>query len=175
MEEKKWKTPDYATLAEDLFHMIADVPYLMADLANASALLADAITHINWIGFYLIKKEEEIAGENGAKETKTLILGPFQGRPACVEIPVGKGVCGTAAAQDRVQIVPDVHAFSGHIPCDSASASEIVLPIHEKDRIVGVLDVDSPYPGRFSEEDGKGLLLVVKALEKALYGRWKRP
>ena len=122
-------------------------------LANVSALLYDAMDRLNWAGFYLMDKG-------------SLLLGPFQGKLACIRIQVGKGVCGTAAAQDRTQRVEDVHQFPGHIACDAASASEIVVPIHSGGKVVGVLDVDSPEKGRFSQEDQEGLEQVVRALEE---------
>ena len=133
--------------------LIEGVPYLIANLANISALLGEALTDINWVGFYLL--------ENGR-----LVLGPFQGRPACVEIPVGKGVCGTAAARDEIMLVENVHEFPGHIACDSASNSEIVIPLHRDGEVVGVLDIDSPVFGRFDEEDREGLEEVVRVLQK---------
>ncbi len=115
-------------------------PGALSYLANVSALLNETLSGINWAGFYLLRGEE-------------LILGPFQGKPACVRIPMGKGVCGTAAAEDRVIAVEDVHLFPGHIACDSASASEIVAPLHGPDgNVVGVLDIDSPVRGRFGED-----------------------
>ncbi len=127
---------------------------VIPNLANTSALLNQALIDINWVGFYLMEKGE-------------LLLGPFQGKPACIHIPVGKGVCGTAASQNSTQLVPDVHAFPGHIACDSASRSEIVVPIRVKGEVVGVLDIDSPIPGRFDTEDQSGLEEVVRLLEAA--------
>ncbi len=123
------------------------------NLSNTSALLNQALPDINWVGFYLMKKGE-------------LLLGPFQGKPACIHIPVGKGVCGTAVATDTTQLVPDVHAFPGHIACDSASRSEIVIPIRVNGNIMGVLDIDSPIPGRFDDDDRIGLEEAVRLLEK---------
>ena len=146
---------DYQELNESLEAMVEDVPHLVANLANASALLFDRMKDLNWAGFYL--------EQNGK-----LILGPFQGKPACVEIDWGKGVCGTAAEKDEVQLVPNVHEFSGHIACDSASNSEIVLPIHKDGKVIGVLDIDSPLFSRFDEKDKEGLLAFVEILEKAL-------
>ncbi len=125
---------------------------VIPNLANASALLGQALQDINWVGFYLMRSGE-------------LLLGPFQGKPACIHIPVGKGVCGTAVSEARTQLVPDVHAFPGHIACDSASRSEIVVPIQSKDRVIGVLDIDSPILNRFDEEDRIGLEEVVRILE----------
>ena len=127
----------------------------MANLANASALLWQELPGINWVGFYKM--------EEGA-----LVLGPFQGKPACIRIPVGRGVCGTAVAEDKVQLVYNVHDFPGHIACDSASNSEIVLPIHADGKIWGVLDIDSPEISRFTEEDKMGLLKVTAIIEKIL-------
>ena len=122
-------------------------------LSNVAALIYDAMEDLNWAGFYLMR---------GGK----LVLGPFQGKVACIHIPVGKGVCGTAVAQDRTQLVPDVHAFPGHIACDSASNSEIVVPIHSGGAVVAVLDIDSPSLGRFSDADRVGLEDVVKVIEE---------
>ena len=122
-------------------------------LSNVAALIYDAMEDLNWAGFYIMR---------GGK----LVLGPFQGKVACIHIPVGKGVCGTAVAQDRTQLVPDVHAFPGHIACDSASNSEIVVPIHSGGAVVAVLDIDSPSLGRFSDADRVGLEDVVKVIEE---------
>lgn len=146
---------DYALVAEQIAAMTEDIPYEVANLANVSALLWEEMPEINWVGFY--KMTDGV-----------LVLGPFQGKPACVRIEVGKGVCGTAVQQDAVQLVYDVHQFPGHIACDCASNSEIVLPIHAGGGIWGVLDIDSPHIGRFTEEDKAGLLQVVKVLEKLL-------
>ena len=148
---------NYKFVAQRLVALTDGVPYETANLANASALLWQHMQDINWVGFY--KMTDGI-----------LVLGPFQGKPACVRIPVGKGVCGTAVAEDAVQLVYDVHQFLGHIACDSASNSEIVLPIHLKGEIWGVLDIDSPYVGRFSEADREGLEKVVQVLEASLAG-----
>lgn len=129
---------------------------LTANLANVSSLINLALDDINWAGFYIMKEGE-------------LVLGPFQGKPACIRIKVGSGVCGTAVAEDKTQLVKDVHEFPGHIACDSASNSEIVVPIHNPDGTVfGVLDIDSPLLGRFTEEDKTGLEAVVKGLEEIL-------
>jgi GAF domain-containing protein len=121
-------------------------------LSNAAALLWQELKEINWAGFYLLRDD-------------TLVLGPFQGKPACIHIKTGKGVCGTAVKEDRVQRVADVHTFPGHIACDSASNSEIVIPLHKNGRVFGVLDIDSPVTERFSEEDEQGLVKFAKALE----------
>lgn len=126
---------------------------LTASLANISALLNQVLPEINWVGFYLVKDGQ-------------LVLGPFQGKPACVQIPVGSGVCGTAVARDEIMLVENVHEFPGHIACDSASQSEIVIPLHKKGAVIGVLDIDSPVIGRFDEEDREGLSELVQAFEK---------
>lgn len=146
---------DYQLLAAQLKALTEDVPYEIANLSNASALLWENLPDINWSGFY--KMVDGI-----------LVLYPFQGKPACIRIPVGRGVCGTAVAEDRTQLVYDVHQFPGHIACDCASNSEIVVPIHVNGQIWGVLDIDSPSIGRFTEEDKAGLQLFVHTLEKVL-------
>lgn len=152
----------YNLLASRLEAMIEDVDDLVANLANASALLYDSLDDINWAGFYLMKK--------GA-----LILGPFQGKPACVKIAPGRGVCGTAVSTDSVQLIPNVHEFPGHIACDSASNSEIVLPIHKDGEVIGVLDIDSPLIGRFDETDRDGLLQFAGILERWLKEQKEEP
>ena len=124
-------------------------------MANTSALLMDTLEDINWAGFYIMR--------NGRLE-----LGPFQGKVACVRIAKGKGVCGTAWKEDRTQLVPDVHAFPGHIACDAASRSEIVVPIRRGGEVVAVLDIDSPVPERFTEEDREGLELFANTLEECM-------
>jgi len=146
---------NYETVCAQLSALTEGIPYEVANLANASALLWQELPGINWVGFYKM--------EDGA-----LVLGPFQGKPACIRIAVGRGVCGTAVAEDRVQLVYNVHDFPGHIACDSASNSEIVLPIHVNGKIWGVLDIDSPEIGRFTEEDKTGLLKVTAIIEKIL-------
>ena len=143
---------DYKTLNAQLSALDRGVPHRIANLANAAALLYHTLDGLNWAGFYLL-------------EGDALVLGPFQGRPACIEIPVGRGVCGAAVAEGRTQLVPDVHQFPGHIACDSASNSEIVVPIRVGGEIVGVLDLDSPHIGRFTEEDQAGLEGFVRILE----------
>lgn len=143
---------DYRTMHEQLSALIQGVPHRIANLANAAALLYHTMDGLNWAGFYLMK-------------SGVLVLGPFQGKPACIEIPVGRGVCGTAVEENRTQLVDDVHQFPGHIVCDSASNSEIVIPIHAGGQVIGVLDLDSPYVGRFTEEDSAGLEEFVRILE----------
>jgi L-methionine (R)-S-oxide reductase len=141
----------YGDLAVSLESLLAGEVDALANLANAAAHLAQALERINWCGFYLLRGGE-------------LVLGPFQGKPACVRIPVGKGVCGTAAARRETLIVPDVEAFPGHIACDAASRSEIVVPILEAGRLRGVLDLDSPERSRFDDVDRKGLEGFVRTL-----------
>ena len=146
---------DYQSLCEKLSALMEDVPHRIANLANASALLYAELEDLNWAGFYFLE---------GGK----LVLGPFQGKPACIEIEVGKGVCGTAVQEERTQLVPDVHLFPGHIACDSASNSEIVVPLRVKGSVVGVLDIDSPWPGRFTAEDQAGLEAVAEIIAQML-------
>jgi len=150
----------YTLLAEQLTALTDGEPHAIPNLANCSALLFYALKDINWAGFYLTQTNEATGKEY-------LLLGPFQGKTACIRIPSGRGVCGTALATKEVQLVKDVHEFPGHIACDSASNSEIVLPICKNGNIVGVLDIDSPIVARFDEEDKEGLQKLVKILEKA--------
>ena len=146
---------NYQELIGQVDALTKGVPYEIANLANAAAAIWQALENINWAGFYLM---------DGGK----LVLGPFQGKPACIEIPVGRGVCGTAVAENKTQLVEDVHKFPGHIACDCASNSEIVVPMYKNGEIYGVLDIDSPYYARFSQEDQAGLEALVKVLEKNL-------
>ena len=146
---------DYAQINGMLESIIEGVPYTMTNLAKASALLFEKVEGINWAGFYTVKDGK-------------LVLGPFQGKVACTIIPMGKGVCGTAAAEDRTVVVPDVHKFSGHIACDSASNSEIVIPIHRRGELFGVLDIDSTLFDRFGEDDRLGLEDFVRILEQEI-------
>ena len=146
---------NYDLLCAQMECLADGVPYEMANLANASALLWQTLEGINWAGFYKMMDGK-------------LVLGPFQGKTACIRIPVGRGVCGTAVAEDKIQLVYDVHQFPGHIACDCASNSEIVLPIHVNGEIWGVLDIDSPHIGRFTEADRDGLAKFVEVLEKVL-------
>ena len=143
------KDADYASLADELNGLLAGEPDLIANAANTAALLFDALPGINWAGFYFLRK-----GAGGESE---LVVGPFQGKPACVRIPLGKGVCGTAAATRETIVVADVHAFPGHIACDAASRSEIVVPLLKGDTLLGVLDIDSPELARFDDADRRGL------------------
>lgn len=146
---------DYTQLAAQLSALVEGIPYETANLANASALLWQELPQINWAGFYKMT--------GGA-----LVLGPFQGKPACIRIEVGRGVCGTAVAENRTQLVHNVHEFPGHIACDCASNSEIVVPIRVAGEIWGVLDIDSPVIGRFTEADKQGLEAFVRILEQVL-------
>ncbi len=150
----------YTLLAEQLTALTDGEPHAIPNLANCSALLFYALKDINWAGFYLTQTNETTGKEY-------LLLGPFQGKTACIRIPSGRGVCGTALATKEIQLVKDVHEFPGHIACDSASNSEIVLPIRKNGNIVGVLDIDSPIVARFDEEDKEGLQKLVEILEKA--------
>ena len=146
---------DYEALCMKLTGLLDGVPHRIANLANASALIYESLEDLNWAGFYLL-------------EGDTLVLGPFQGKPACIEIPLGRGVCGTAAQTGQTQLVPDVHLFPGHIACDSASNSEIVVPLRVDGKVVGVLDLDSPWPGRFTVEDQAGLEAVGSIVSQML-------
>ena len=146
---------DYGLLLAQLKALTKDVPHPVANLANASALLWEALDNINWAGFYIL-------------EGNTLVLGPFQGKHACIEIPIGKGVCGTAVAQNATQLVPDVHKFPGHIACDCASNSEIVVPLRRNNIVIGVLDIDSPIYDRFTDADREGLERFAKILEMVI-------
>ena len=138
------KDADYASLAEELVGLLTGERDFIANAANTSALLFDALPDINWAGFYFLRNGE-------------LVVGPFQGKPACVRIPLGKGVCGTAAANRKTIVVRDVHEFPGHIACDAASQSEIVVPLVRGDELLGVLDIDSPSVGRFDDADRRGI------------------
>ncbi|MBR6840560.1 MAG: GAF domain-containing protein [Oscillospiraceae bacterium] len=146
---------DYEALCMKLTALLDGVPHRIANLANASALIYESLEDLNWAGFYLLEGE-------------TLVLGPFQGKPACIEIPLGRGVCGTAAQTGQTQLVPDVHLFPGHIACDSASNSEIVVPLRIDGKVAGVLDLDSPWPGRFTVEDQAGLEAVGSIVSQML-------
>ncbi len=145
---------DYELLREQIESLAESERHWLPLLSNASALLYEALPELNWAGFYLM-------------EGGSLLLGPFQGKAACIRIPLGRGVCGTAAARDETQLVPDVHVFPGHIACDCASNSEIVVPLHRDGRVIGVLDIDSPRLARFDETDRAGLEAFAAALERA--------
>jgi len=145
------KSQLYAQLATQLSSLLAGERDLIANAANFSSLIFHSLPDLNWAGFYFLKDNE-------------LVLGPFQGRPACVRIAMGKGVCGTAAADGVTTIVPNVHEFPGHIACDSASNSEIVIPLIKGERLIGVLDLDSPLFARFDSEDRSALNQLVSVL-----------
>lgn len=149
------KEVNYELLVQQLTALTDGIPYEVANLANASALLWQELPELNWAGFYKMI--------DGA-----LVLGPFQGKTACIRIPVGRGVCGTAVAEKKTQLVPNVHEFPGHIACDCASNSEIVVPLFKDNEVWGVLDIDSPAFSRFSEADRQGLEAFARALEKTL-------
>ncbi|ESE41129.1 GAF domain-containing protein [Shewanella decolorationis] len=146
----------YESLNRQALALLEGEDDLVAAMANFSALLNDNLTELNWVGFYVMRGEQ-------------LVLGPFQGKVACTRIPMGKGVCGTAAQTNLTQRVADVHQFDGHIACDSASNSEIVIPVRADGKVVAVLDIDSPIFDRFDEEDQKGLELLVKSFENCLF------
>lgn len=148
------KAEKYNLLSIQMRALLEGEEDVTANLANASALLNEALEDINWVGFYLMKNGE-------------LVLGPFQGKVACVRIAVGKGVCGTAVLENKTQLVDDVHQFPGHIACDSASKSELVVPIRKAGKVVGVLDIDSPEYGRFDSIDSEGLERIVRTIEEA--------
>ena len=149
------KIEHYHRLTKQAVALIESETDMIANLSNISALLSMELDDLNWAGFYLMKGDE-------------LVLGPFQGKPACVRIPVGRGVCGTAVATNSVQRIYDVHEFEGHIACDAASKSEIVIPFSINGEIAGALDIDSPNVGRFSEIDGEGLVFFMAEVEKLL-------
>lgn len=149
---------NYTLLIQQVEALIHDEPNRIANLANAAALLGQFLADVNWVGFYLLDERSE----------KELVLGPFQGLPACVRIPLGKGVCGTSAERRETMLVPDVHAFPGHIACDAASQSEIVVPILLGDELIGVLDIDSPIKSRFDDMDQRYLEQFVQKLAAAM-------
>lgn len=149
---------DYKALTQQVDALTRGVPHITANLANTAAAIWLAMDRINWAGFYLAQED-------------MLVLGPFQGKPACIEIPAGKGVCGAAARRKQTVLVADVHAFPGHIACDSASRSEIVVPIFRDGAVWGVLDIDAPVAERFTREDRLGLEALVRVLEKNLFAQ----
>src|SRR5690606_14110478 len=147
-------TTNYELLIEQARAITAGEPDLIANLSNLSALVFEALADVNWVGFYL------------TREPETLVLGPFQGKVACLRIPFGRGVCGTAAATRETQLVVDVHDFDGHIACDAASNSEVVVPLIVDGNVVGVFDLDSPSVGRFSQDDADGLTKLGRFIEQ---------
>ncbi|WP_448548711.1 GAF domain-containing protein [Thalassotalea fusca] len=150
------KSEFYQQLLQQIEAIIAGEADNIANMANVSAVLFEALEHVNWAGFYRVVGDE-------------LVLGPFQGKVACIRIPLGKGVCGTAAAENTTQLVADVHQFAGHIACDAASNAEIVIPVRRNGEVVAVLDIDSTQYQRFDEEDQAGLEAIVRLLEKACF------
>ena len=146
---------NYQELNAQLAALTEGIPHPISNLANASALLWQGLDRLNWAGFYFI-------------EEGLLVLGPFQGKTACIEIPMGRGVCGTAAQEDRTLVVPNVHEFSDHIACDCASNSEIVVPLHKEGKVIGVLDIDSPLFSRFTAYDAEGLEEFARILERVI-------
>jgi GAF domain-containing protein len=154
------KPAAYAELSRSLRALLEGEPDLVACAANMAALLYWSLPELNWAGFYLVEPR-----------TGDLLLGPFQGKPACVRIPIGRGVCGAAAERRETVVVADVHAFAGHIACDSASNSEVVVPIIDGQRLIGVLDLDSPVPGRFDADDARGLEVLVQVFVAAIRRR----
>ena len=148
---------NYRTIISQAEEMLRAEPWAVAALSNLSALIMAELPDLNWAGFYLMNDGR-------------LVVGPFQGKPACIHIAPGKGVCGTAAVRDETVVVPDVHEFPGHIACDGASESEIVIPIHSGGKVRAVLDIDSPMKNRFTEEDRQGLEAVAEKIEQAV--RW---
>lgn len=153
---------DYELLARQIEALAQADNHWLPVLSNASACLFEAMDNINWAGFYLVDEPTR------DQKTPELRLGPFQGKVACVRIPFGRGVCGTAAAEDKTQLISDVHAFPGHIACDAASRSEVVVPLHCGGHVVGVLDIDSPLLDRFSAYDARGLESFARALESRI-------
>ncbi|NCP63087.1 MAG: GAF domain-containing protein [Paraglaciecola sp.] len=149
------KQQQYQELAKQVASLVDGEHDIIANMANISSLLYWSLSEVNWAGFYLLKDEQ-------------LVLGPFHGQPACIRIPIGKGVCGTAVAQRKAQLVYDVHDFAGHIACDAASNSEVVIPIYQQDRIIAVLDIDSPSVGRFDQDDLQGLQSILDCFESSL-------
>ena len=157
MDEKQYPTdkPElYALLTQQITALMGEERHPVSNMANAAALLYAALPDINWAGFYFMS-------------TNYLLLGPFQGNVACLRIPMGKGVCGYAAMQDEVQVIGDVHSFPGHIACDSTSKAELVIPLHHKNKVIGVLDIDSPTIERFDDTDVNALKKIALIIENA--------
>lgn len=146
---------DYSMMRNQAAELLAEEPWYVAAMSNLSALIMENMENLNWAGFYLRRGEG-------------LTVGPFQGKPACIHIPLGRGVCGTTARRDQTTVVPDVHAFPGHIACDGASRSEIVIPLHAAGKVAAVLDIDSPVLNRFSPEDAEGLEQLARLMEEKI-------
>lgn len=149
------KTETYRSLAQAGEALVQGEPDPVANMANLAALIWQFVPELNWAGFYRVIEDE-------------LVLGPFIGKPACIRIPMGQGVCGTAAAQAATQVVADVHAFPGHIACDAESRSELVVPVMRGDRVIAVIDLDSPTPGRFDQADADGLAFLAQVAASAI-------
>ena len=156
--EKGSANMDYRVICEQASGLLEAEPWYVAALSNISALVMDSLPDLNWAGFYLIRDGR-------------LVVGPFQGKPACIHIDPGKGVCGTAVSRNETVVVPDVHLFPGHIACDGASESEIVIPVRENGQVRAVMDIDSPVKNRFSAEDRAGLEALAKAIEERV--KWE--
>ena len=146
---------DYQMLLKQVIELLKEEPFYVAAMSNISSVMMDALSDINWIGFYILRDGR-------------LVVGPFQGKPACIHIEMGSGVCGCSACRNQTIVAPDVHVFPGHIACDSASNSEIVIPIHHSGEVAALLDIDSPVFDRFSEADQIGLEAIVAAMEQML-------
>ncbi|EIZ81114.1 GAF sensor protein [Novosphingobium sp. Rr 2-17] len=155
------KSELYAELASAAAALVDGEPDSIANMANVAAAISQFVPDLNWAGFYRVIRRE-VGGEG------ELVLGPFIGKPACIRIPMGQGVCGTAAASGETQIVPDVHAFPGHIACDAASRSELVVPVVKAGQVVAVIDLDSPTPGRFDEDDAAGMARIAEIAARAI-------
>ncbi|MDU0355182.1 GAF domain-containing protein [Paraglaciecola aquimarina] len=149
------KIQHYQELADQVQALIAGESNMIANMANISAVLYWGLKNVNWAGFYVLQEQQ-------------LVLGPFQGKPACIRIPLGKGVCGTAAADSQVQMIDDVHQFAGHIACDAQSNAEIVLPVYQSGKVIAVLDIDSTVIARFDEDDKQGLQKIVDIFQQSL-------
>lgn len=154
-EQENLESTDYRLLAAQAQALLSGQRHRIANAANLSALIYQELTDVNWVGFYFVEGDH-------------LMLGPFQGKPACVEIPLGRGVCGTAAAENRIQRVADVHEFEGHIACDTASESELVIPLVKNGLVIGVLDLDSPSRGRFGPADEEGIVALARAYTESI-------
>lgn len=161
-------TEKYEALAARMEAVLEKNWPLISNLGNAAGVLYQGMEEINWAGFYLMSGALCTMGQKTETDSDVLWLGPFQGKPACVRIELGRGVCGTAARQGRIQLVEDVHQFQGHIACDSESRSELVIPLRKDGKVIGVLDIDSPVRGRFTKEDEDGLSGIAKLIEKVI-------
>ena len=154
-EQENFEGANYRLLAVQAEALMSGQRHRVANAANLSALIYQELAGVNWVGFYFVEGDR-------------LMLGPFQGKPACVQIPIGRGVCGTAAAENRIQRVADVHEYEGHIACDAASESELVIPLVKDRRVIGVLDLDSPFRGRFGQADEEGLATLARIYTESI-------